>query len=378
MRFFHLSDLHLGKRVNGFSMLPDQDYILDRIIQRVRELRPEATVIAGDVYDRAVPPAEAVTLFDRFLCALAEAGTAVLVISGNHDAPERLAFASRLLRGSGVHIAPVYGGSVERVTLRDEYGPVVFHLLPFLRPAQVRPHFPEAELGSYTDALRAALEGLPADAGVRNVLVTHQFVTGASPSESEDIRVGGTDNVDAAAFAGFDYVALGHLHRPQSLDGGRLRYCGTPLPYSFSEARQQKSLTLVTLGPKGSVTAEALPLTPLRTMREKRGSYWSLTDRRNYQEENREDYLHITLTDPEDIPDALGKLRVIYPNLMKLDYDNARTRLGLSPLGEAEPERRSPLELFGAFYETQNGSPLSPEQERFARQLLEEIWEGTP
>ena len=377
MRFFHLSDLHLGKRVNEFSMLPDQAHILGRILALAEEERPEAVVIAGDVYDKPAPPAEAVTLFDGFLCSLVRLGTRVLAVSGNHDSPERLAFASRLLRGGGVYLSPVYDGTLEPVTLRDEFGPVRFYLLPFLKPASVRRFFPEKAIESYTDALAAALDSAGADPGERNVLVAHQFVTGAEGSDSEERSVGGADDVDAAVFDGFDYVALGHLHRPQSVGGqDRLRYCGSPLRYAFSEAGQ-KSVTLVELGEKGSLAVRSLPLTPLREMREIRGAFAVLADPGARGGAGAEDYLHIILTDEEEIPDAVGRLRQVYPNLMRLNYDNTRTRAGLSPLGAAEPERRTPLELFGEFYEKQNGCPLSGEQERFAAELMARIWEGT-
>ncbi len=375
MRIVHLSDLHLGKRISEFSLLEDQRYILARVLDAVSALEPQAVVIAGDIYDKAVPPAEAVSVFDDFLWELAARRLDVFVISGNHDSPERLAFGSRLLGQGGVHLAPVYDGAVKCVTLEDSFGPVRFYLLPFLRPAQVRRFFPEQEIESYTDALAAAIGAMDIDMSLRNVLVTHQLVTGARRSESEDISVGGLDNVDAGVFAPFDYVALGHVHRAQSIGpGDRIRYCGTPMKYAFSEAGQQKSLTVAALGAKGTLEVETCPLHPLRDMREKRGRYLDLTARADYAGSSREDYMHITLTDEEDIPDAAGKLRAIYPNLMRLDYDNARTRAGQSPLGAAAPER-SPMDIFGEFYEKQNGTPLSACQTELAAALMRQIWE---
>ena len=378
MKLFHLSDLHLGKRVNEFSMLEDQRYILDRILELTRTQQPDAILLAGDIYDKPVPPAEAVELFDRFLVALSALGVPVLVISGNHDSAERLAFGGRLMSQSGVHFAPVYSGSIAPITLQDAHGPVRFWLMPFVKPAQVRRFFPEAEIGSYTDALRTALEALALDPACRNVLVTHQFVTGASRSESEEISVGGTDNVDAAVFDAFDYVALGHIHGPQQVGRPTLRYCGTPLKYSFSEVGHQKSVTVVPLAEKGKVTLSTLPLVPLRDMSELRGRYEELTLKAYYDGQPwREHYLRITLTDEEDIPEAISRLRVIYPWLMRLDYDNCRTRMQNTVEGAANVEQKSELELFAELYEKQNNQPMSQQQLDFAAGLIEELREGT-
>ena len=375
MIIVHLSDLHLGKRVNGFSMLEDQRYILERILTVIDDEKPQAVVIAGDVYDKPVPPAEAVELFDDFLVKLARRNLTVFVISGNHDSPERLAFAARLMDGSGVHMAPVYNAMVQPLFLEDEYGPVGFYSLPFLKPAHVRRFFPGEAIESYTDALRTAVNDLRADMKTRNVLITHQFVTGAAVCDSETVSVGGTDNVDAAVFDGFDYVALGHIHGPQSVGRQTLRYCGTPLKYSFSEANHKKSVTVVELRQKGSVAVRTVPLTPLRELREIRGSYEELTLRANYQGSNTEDYLHVTLTDEEDVPNALDRLRTIYPNIMKLDYDNTRTRAAQWIPDQTEMEHKSELELFQDFYAQQNGKPMSREQSDYCTRLIEQLRE---
>ena len=241
MKFFHLSDLHLGRRMYEFSLIDDQKFILEELLCLAAEEHPDAVVIAGDIYDRAVPSAEAVELFDSFLTELAGRRIPVLAIAGNHDSPERIAFGAGLMAPSGVHLSPVYNGRVEPVTLSDAYGEVRFYLLPFIKPANVRRFYPDAVIESYTDALRCAVEHMDIAPSTRNVLVTHQFVTGGVRSESEDITVGGTDNVDAAVFDGFDYVALGHLHGAQSIGRETLRYSGTPLKYSFSEKDQEKS-----------------------------------------------------------------------------------------------------------------------------------------
>ena len=375
MKFIHLSDLHLGKRVNEFSMLEDQAYILGQILSAIDREDPDGILIAGDVYDKALPPAEAVQLFDDFLFALAQRHKQVFILSGNHDSPERIAFGGRLMDQRGVHMSPVYDGNVTPTVLTDQFGDVHVYMLPFLKPAHVRRWF-EEPIESYTDAVQVAIAHMDLDPGVRNVLVTHQFVTGAQRSDSENISVGGTDNVDAAVFDPFDYVALGHIHGPQSVGRETVRYCGTPLKYSFSEAGHQKSITVVELLEKGTVTVRTIPLTPWHDLRELRGTYLELTDRGNYQGTATDDYLHITLTDEEDVPDAMGRLRVIYPNLMKLDYDNHRTR-GTAPLDLAEHlERKSPMDLFGEFYEKQNGQPMSQEQRDFSAALIQEIWEG--
>lgn len=375
MKFIHLSDLHLGKRVNGFSMLEDQEYILEEILRITEKEKPDGVLIAGDIYDKSVPCAEAVQLFDDFLYRISGMVLHVFIISGNHDSPERLAFGSRLMDRSGVHIAPVYNGKLCPFTLSDEYGLVDVYLLPFVKPAHVRRFFPEEPIESYTDALRTALGAAEPDSSRRNVLVTHQFVTGARTSESEELSVGGTENVDASVFAGFDYTALGHIHGPQNIQAENIRYCGTPLKYSFSEAGHEKSLTVVELAGKGSTVVRTIGLRPRRDLREIRGTYLELTDKRSYEGTAVEDYLHITLTDEEDIPDAVNKLRVIYPNLMKLDYDNRRTRSNTQLDAEETERQKSPAELFAEFYEKQNNQPMSEAQSGFVEKLIGELWE---
>ena len=378
MKLLHLSDLHLGKRVNEFSMLEDQEYILEEILRVLDGEQPDAVLIAGDVYDKPVPPAEAVQLFDKFLTKLAAKNTQTFLISGNHDSSERLAFGARLMEGSGIHISPVYGGEVKPVELADEFGPVRVYLLPFVKPASVRRFFPEREIGSYTEAVAAAVDAMDLDPAVRNVLVTHQFVTGASRSESEEISVGGSDNVDVSVFDGFDYVALGHIHGPQNIGSERVRYCGTPLKYSFSEVKHAKSVSIAELGKKGELTVRTVPLIPKRDLAEIRGTYMVLTAKAFYEGKNREDYYHITLTDEEDIRDAVGRLRVIYPNLMKLDYDNLRTRLGGRVEAARQVEKKTPLELFAEFYRKQNNQDMSSEQASLVEGLIESIWEEEP
>lgn len=376
MKFLHLADLHLGKRVNGFSMLEDQAHILRQILAILDDEQPDGVLIAGDVYDKSVPSVEAVGLLDGFLTELRARGVPVLLISGNHDSPERLAFGGRVMDSCGIHISPVYDGALAPVTLHDEFGPVHVWLLPFVKPAHVRRWFPDADIESYTDAVAEAVAHMDIDTAARNVLVTHQFVTGGTRSGSEELSVGGTDNVDSGVFAPFDYVALGHLHGAQHIGRETIRYAGSPLKYSFSEARQHKSVTVVTLGEKGDVQVRTAALTPLRELREIRGSYDELTARSFYEHTTyRSDYLHLILTDEQDVFDAMSRLRTIYPYLMTLDYDNARTRAAGGMSVPAETERRTPLELFEALYTRQNHQPMSDVQRAYIAQLMEQIME---
>ena len=418
MKFIHLADLHIGKRVNAFPMLEDQRYILKQILTILREERPDGGVIlAGDIYDKAIPSAEAVELFDEFLTQLAALRLRVFIIAGNHDSPERIAFGNRLMDRSGIYLSPVYDGHVKRITCPDSAAsvtlsaanavdrnagthsvesastsaaastcpPVDVYLLPFLKPANVRRFYPEETIESYTDAMRVAIAHMDIDPTHRNLLVTHQFVTGASRSDSEDISVGGSDNVDASVFAPFDYVALGHLHGPQQMgeEGGPLiRYAGTPLKYSFSEARHHKSVTVVEIGEKKAdgvvdVCISTRELRPLHDMREIRGSYEELTLRANYEGTATDDYIHATLTDEIEIPDAARHLQLIYPNLMKLDYDNARTRgQGSERLELEQLEEKSPLDLFSELFEKQNHKEMTEEQARYVQAQMEKIWEA--
>lgn len=374
MKLIHLSDLHIGKRVNEFSMLEDQKYILLKILNIIDEEAPDGVMIAGDVYDKTIPPAEAVRLFDDFLVQLAKRRLEVFVISGNHDSPERIAFGGRIMDAGGIHMSPVYDGEITPISLTDAYGPVNIYMLPFIKPAHVR-CFCDEEIGSYTDAVRYAVAQMNVDTSVRNILITHQFVTGAARCDSEELSAGGTDNVDAEVFAPFDYVALGHIHSPQSCGRETIRYCGTPLKYSFSE-RAKKSVTVVELGEKGEVSVRTVALEPMREMVELRGTYEELTLKSFYEGTGYQDaYTHITLTDEQDIPDAIGKLRTIYPRLMKLDYDNKRTRSNAQIYSDADVEKKSPVELFSDFYEMQNNQPMSAEQADFMMKMIEEVWE---
>ena len=374
MKFFHLSDLHLGKRVNEFSMLEDQWDILQKIVVFAKEHKPDAVLIAGDVYDKSMPIVEAVQLLDRFLVWLNELGITVFIVSGNHDNAERVAFGAELLKNSSVHIVQSYNGKIAPVTLSDGYGDINIWMLPYLKPSLIRRHFPDRDVNTYSDAISAALSNANLDISARNVLIAHQFVTGAITSESEEVSVGGSENVDGSVFDGFDYVALGHIHRPQQICRETLRYCGTPLKYSFSEASHTKSVTVVDMDGKGEIKITELPLVPLRDMREVRGTYNEIMNRNSYRGTNTEDYIHIVLTDEQDEPDAMAKLRNIYPNLMRLEYDNRRTQAVSSLETVASTDKKTPSELFGDLFEMQNGQPMNEEQSKYVSNMFYEIW----
>lgn len=376
MKLVHLSDLHLGKRIYEYSLQEDQRYILKCILKVIDEEGADGVIIAGDIYDKSAPSADAVSIFDEFLSDLARRGLKVFVISGNHDSPERIAYGGSIMENEGIYLSKVYSGSVEPVMLSDDHGELYIYMLPFIKPVNVRTAFDDDSISTYTEAVERAVKQMNVDSSKRNILITHQFVTGASRSDSETVSVGGSDNVDAGVFADFDYVALGHLHSPQNCSSPNIRYCGTPLKYSFSEANDQKSVTVVEFLEKGSVSYKTVDLIPKHDMVQLKGKYEDLT-RRSYYENTtwQEDFVHITLTDEEDVPDAIGKLRAIYHRIVKLDYDNARTRSNAEISGALEVENKSPIELFAELYHLQNNQPMSDEQESYIKKLIEEIWE---
>lgn len=375
MKLLHLSDLHLGKRVNEFSMLEDQKYILNQILQIVINEKVNTVLIAGDVYDKSVPSAQAVTLFDDFLTRLEALECTVLLIAGNHDSPERLAFGAHLLQKSRVYLSPVFDGRLTCCTLNDEYGQLDVWLMPFLKPSVVRPFYPEDTMESYQDAAAVVLRSNPPHQGRRSILVAHQFVTGAKTGGSEELSVGGAENIDAALFAAYDYVALGHIHSPQRVGRETVRYCGSPLKYSLSEARGTKSVTLITFNQPGEIDIKLCPLTPLHDLRTIRGTYDEVTARTFYEGTATDDYLHITLTDETEVLDAVGKLRSIYPNVMRVDYDNTRTRAGASMPEATVQDEATPMELFCRFFEWQNEKPLTERQRALLEKEIEAVWE---
>lgn len=375
----HLADLHLGKRVNGFSMMEDQEYILNRILEIMEEEQPDGLLIAGDVYDKTIPPAEAVRRMDDFLTAVAAKHVPVFLISGNHDSAERVAFGHQLMQGSGIWISPVYDGTIRHHTLEDRWGEVNIYLIPFLRPSVVRSFFPDIEIEDYTDALRTIIEDLQVDTSRRNVVLAHQFVTaaGALPEtcDSEQLSVGGLDRVDGSVFSPFDYTALGHLHGPQRVGSETIRYAGSPLKYSFSELHQKKSVTVAELRAKGETEIRQIPLQPRREMTELRGTFEEILEEARKNGEPQTDYCHMILTDETDVVDALSRLREYYPNIMLLDYDNRRTRSQKEVEQLDRVEERTPGELFAALYEQQNGQEMDSDRKEYLDGLIREIWE---
>lgn len=407
MKIIHLSDLHIGRKVHNVSMLPDQRHILSQILEIAAEHRPQAVLIAGDIYDQSVPSADAVALFDFFLnslsALLSKYGGSIFIISGNHDSPERIAFGGGIMAGSGVYISPVYNGDIKPVVLKDEYGDIAFYMLPFVRLPEFRHALAAAgneavkngdslaaennasdnsedpEIKTYDDAVRAAISRMNINPECRNILITHQFVTGAQRCESEDIiSVGGADNVDASVFAPFDYVALGHLHGPQNAGSSKIRYCGTPLKYSFSEKDHIKTVTLLDIGDKkagkcAEILIKELPLKPLHDMREIRGKYSDIMLRENYENTDTNDYVRIILTDENFIPYGMPLLRTVYPNAMLLDYDNERTKNNAEMKSAENARGKSNMDLLDELYKMINGKEMSKEQREFASEIFEEI-----
>ncbi len=386
MRLLHIADLHIGKRVCEFSMLEDQRHVLSQVIDLVRERKVDAVLVAGDLYDKQVPSAEAMRLVDWFFSSLAQTGAQTVVIAGNHDSAERVAYAAGFLAGHGIHVTPVYDGSIEPVSLADEHGPVDIWPIPYLHVSSVRHCFPEAQIANYTDALNAVIGACElrklADNGqaVRNVAVAHQFVTagGVSPERCDsELSIGGMDNVDVSVFEPFDYVALGHIHGAQRVGRDSVRYAGSILKYSLSEWRGQKSATLVELGAAGEQpTIELVALEPLHDLRRVHGPLERLISPEvaDAEDTSREDYLYAVLTDENPAVDAMARLRNVYPNVMSLEYDNARTRAaGVSADAAPSDEDADPLSLFCDFYEQQNGLELTQGQRKIAQEELERI-----
>ena len=376
MKIIHLADLHIGKRVNEFSMIDDQKYILNQILEIIDKEKPDAVIIAGDVYDKQVPSIEAVELLDSFISDISKRKTTTFIISGNHDSAERLAFGSTLMAMGKIYISPVYNGKISKYTLKNDFGSANFYLLPFVKPSHVKRFFPDEKIESYTDAIKVVVDNLKLDTSKINILIAHQFVTGASRTESEEISVGGLDNVDASVFEDFDYVALGHIHRPQKIGTERIRYCGTPLKYSFSEVNDTKSVSIIEINSKEDFNLRMIPLIPKRDMRKIRGTYEELTTKTSYENTNTDDYIHVTLTDEFNVADAIQKLRVIYKNIMKLEYDNMRTRESRKiNLDDMVIENKNPLEIFSEFYKLQNNKEMNDEQKEIIKKIMEEVWE---
>lgn len=414
MRFMHLADLHIGKKVNGFSMLEDQKYVLEQVLEVAKQQELDGVLLAGDIYDKTVPSGEAVQLLDWFLTELVNRNLEVYMVSGNHDSVERLSFGSKLFAKSGLHVASVYDGHLEPIVLQDEYGPLNLYLLPFVKPVHVRNAMKNrlvsaqkllddteqnilqnaldknalkdmlgveeenedvfAHIKTYDDSIAEVLKEASLDSSERNLLVAHQFVTGAERCDSEDVSVGGIDNVSAELFEDFDYVALGHIHGPQSMTRDSIRYAGTLLKYSFSECNHKKSITIVELKEKGNVDVKTIPIEPLRDMRVIEKDFKTVMSRDYYVGTSCEDYLKIVLTDEQDIPEVMGKLRTVYPNIMTVEYHNRRTRQEVAIDGAKITQNKQPLDYFREFYEQQNGASMSDRQEAVVMEAIKEVW----
>lgn len=375
MKFLHLGDLHIGKRVNEFPMIEDQRYIFNQILEIAEKEQVDGAILAGDIYDKALPSGESVELFDMLLTRLSEMGLQVYGISGNHDSAERIGYGSRIMVHRGVHLSKSYGGELESIALNDDYGSLRIYLLPFIKPANVRRYDEDIEIGSYEDAVKSVLRRSSIGTDSRNILVAHQFVTynGTEPerSDSEVVSVGGLDNIDASVFKQFDYVALGHIHRPQRIGRETIRYAGSPLKYSFSEVNHRKAVTIVDVRAKGDVQLKQIELIPQRDMKKIKGSIAELLSLDFYTKLNTNDYYHVTLTD-EAVMDAIGKLRMVYPNIMRLEFERSESERAAELRVLEKMELSSTMEIFEEFYDMQNGRQMDESRKSIIRELLSE------
>ena len=378
MKFFHLADLHLGKRVNGFPMIEDQKIILDQILELADSEHPDAVMIAGDVYDKSIPSVEAVNLMDDFLVELVKRKLQVFIISGNHDSAERISYGGRVMEQSGIHISPRISGCGP-IRLEDQYGPLYIYLFPYIHPSVVREAYPDEKVTDWTQAMEVLIRNAHVDPAARNIAVAHQYVTasGVRPEEcdSEQKHIGGLDNVDYSVFDAFDYAALGHLHGPQRIGRDTVRYAGSPLKYSFSEEKHKKSVTLVEIKEKGQVEYRQLPLVPARDFKTVRGIFSEVMSPGFTAPLSGEDYYRIILTDEQDVDQALARLRkYFYKNLMDLEYDNTRTRTQSDIDAGEEALEKEPIEVLQELFFKQNGTAMNDFQTQTAARLIEEIW----
>lgn len=385
MRFFHLSDLHIGKHLHSYNMKEDQLAILSQVVKKAEELHPDAILIAGDIYDRSAPSAEAVTLFDQFLTGISNIRPtiSVLIISGNHDSAERLQYAGNILERYQIHIAgtpPTDRDSyLKKVVLSDAYGEVCFYLLPFVKPAHVRNIGlePGEQIESYDQAVRKLIERETIDTSIRNVILSHQFYTAGTMEperrDSEAVMVGGIENVDISVLRDFDYAALGHIHKSQSIGNPGRYYCGTLLKYSVSEYHDEKRLTLVELNEKGTEPAVShIPLHPLRDLRKEKGTLDEILT--GAAEQGRDDYISVTITDEREPFQPRKRLEEVYPHLLELKTENTRTRMQLSETADFF-DVSDPLRVFGQFYEEMQGRCMEEEERHVMEQVLNEAKE---
>ena len=379
MKIMHLADLHLGRSILDQSLISDQQYILDQIIEIIKEHNVETVIIAGDVYDKSIPSVEAVKLFSDFLTSLYKLSVKVLVISGNHDSKDRLSFGNELFVDNGVYIEGVFNGKLKCISLNDIYGNINFYMLPFVKPADVRIHYPKEEINSYDDAIRCIIDNTDIDTNERNIIMVHQFVTArgveVERSDSETISLGGLDNIDVSIFSKFDYVAMGHIHGAQKLLRDTARYAGSPLKYSFSEVHNNKSVPIIDIKEKGNIDLELVSLVPIRDMRTIKGKFINLIDKDVVNEANNQDYIQAILTDDDYIVDVIGKLRAVYPNLLRTSYQNNRSIVNASIKNSARGDvaKRNEFDLFSEFYKNQNNMELDKERSKIISKIIKEL-----
>ncbi len=380
MRILHLADLHLGKILQEQSLLEDQEYMLNEIINIIKEENIQAVLISGDVYDRSVPPADAVNLLDDFLKKLIkELKIKVFIISGNHDSKDRLGFGSKIFEDDGLYIESRYNGTLRKVELEDEFGKLNIYMLPFIKPIEVRQFFEEELENNYNTAINKIISKENINTKERNIIMVHQFVTaGANEperTESEVLTLGGIENVDVSNFDSFDYVAIGHVHRPQRIGRDTARYAGTMLKYSFSEIRDSKSVPIIDIKEKGNININLVPLEPLRDMRQIEGPIEELLKKENYETGNTDDYIKAIITNEEPVFDAIGQIRRIYPNTLKLEVRNSKTANGIQEqeLNLENLKKKSELELFNDFYKFQNNVDLDENQKKIIEEVIAEV-----
>lgn len=379
MKIMHLSDLHLGKSILEQSLIIDQEYILNQIIDIVKERSVDIVLIVGDVYDKGIPNVDAVRLFSSFLTSLYKLKVKVLVISGNHDSKDRLSFGNELFVDNGVYIEGIFNGELRKVTFEDDSGNLNIYMLPFIKPADVRKYYSDIQIDSYDDAVRCIINNTKIDKNQKNIIMVHQFVTAGGIDvercESESLSLGGIDNIDVSIFDDFDYVAMGHIHKGQRLIKDTVRYSGSPLKYSFSEVNHRKSVPIIELGAKGNISVELVDLVPLRDMKIMKGTMEELLSKEFVSKVNIDDYISVVLTDEDYIMDAIGKLRSVYKNILRLEYDNKRTNGYMlnDSKDSVDVNVLSEIELFSKFYEMQNNIELSDEKRDIVEHTIEEI-----
>lgn len=380
MKILHLADLHLGKILQEQSLIEDQEYMLKEIINIIKVEKVQVLLISGDVYDRSVPPTEAVNLLDDFLKTLIkELKIKVFIISGNHDSKDRLGFGNKIFEDEGLYIESRYTGILKKVKLEDKYGPLNIYMLPFIKPVEVKKFFEDDLENNYDLAINKIIEKEEIDKSERNIIMVHQFVTAGNVkperTESEVLSLGGIENVDVSNFKSFDYVAIGHVHRPQKIGRDTARYAGTILKYSFSEINHNKSIPIIDIKEKGNITINLLPLKPLRDMREIKGPIEELIKEENYKEGNLEDYIKAIITNEEPVYDAIGKIKKIYPNTLKLEIQNSKTINSNTEqnINLEELKKKSELELFSDFYKLQNNLELNEEQKEIVKNIISEV-----